>query len=82
MKIFLLPLLFIVLLAVSSVNANEKTAEEVIAEYMKTKERKKELKRQREEARAELEAEKRKTESIKEVGKKLDELLGVLSKDK
>ena len=78
MKKSIITTLFFIMLSSILVNANEvkeKTTEELIAEYMKMEERQKK-------ARAELEAEKRETQSAIEVNKKLDELLGVLSKDK
>lgn len=64
-------LLFVTLLALSQANAEEKkekTYKELVAEFM--------------ELDAKLSEEKKKTESIKEVGRKLDELLGVLPKEK
>ena len=73
------------LLLFGSVNADEvkqKTNEELIAEFMRLDQQIAEEKKKQAEAIAKTQAMKRETESIKKVGRKLDELLGVLSNNK
>ncbi len=85
MKKLLFISICISLLLCSNVNADEvkqKTNDELIAEFMQLVEKEKEADKRIAEAKAKTQAMKRETESAIRVNEKLDELLGVLSKDK
>ena len=79
MKIFLLTFVLVFFTVIGNAEEkkalNEMTTEELMQEIMRIDNKNQKLDEK-------LKKEKRETESAKKVGRKLDELLGVLSKDK
>ena len=84
MKKLLLNTLLVFAFTTTSLNAEDtkKTNEELVAEFMRIDEERKKEEKKLVEAKAKTKAIKREIKSAIKVNEKLDELIGILSKDK